>query len=284
MKKRRRLGDLYIRGREVSVDDGSENPVTIWIQKLNEIDRDAVLRRANAAKARYMLECEHDESELFVSTYASVREYLDRDGLLNIVMADDVVAARQRIEAQFTHDEKGWGKDNKILDLIEAWTGSDETPGLAAAYAEDKDDPEALRVKAEIEAFDAQVEAAVEGERVALLQQWIDATDNDLARSASREILKRRADESFMREWTRQQIFHCIRELDDHHQRYFGTIDEVDDLDDQVRAYLDRTCNALLIERSEGKDLPVIPASSTLSESTPAEVQSEASGPAAASA
>jgi uncharacterized protein YbcC (UPF0753/DUF2309 family) len=281
MKKRRRLGDLYVRGKEVSVDDGTNDPVRVWLQKLNEIERDAVLRRANAAKARYMLECEHDESELFVSTFASVREYLDREGLLDIVTADEVVAARQRIEAQLTNDEDGWGKDNKISDLLDAWTGSDEVPGLAAAHAEDEDDPEAIRVKGEIEAFEADLGRKVDAEREMLLREWEDATDQDLARRATREILKRRADESFMREWARQQILFCVREPDDHHRRYFETIAEVDDLDDQIRAFLDRQCNAFLVERAEGKDSPGTPASSPSSESTAAEVPSEVSGPVA---
>lgn len=282
MKKRRRLGDLYIRGKEVSVDDGTNDPVTVWLQKLNEIERDAVLRSANSAKARYMLECEHDESELFVSTFASVREYLDRDGLLDIVIADDAVAARQRIEAQLTNDEDGWGKDNKISELLDAWTGSDETPGLAAAHAEDKDDPEAIRVKGEIEAFEADLDRQVDEERQVLLDDWGDVPDVDLARRATREILKRRADESFMREWARKQIFFCVREPDDHHRRYFETMAEVDDLDDQIRAFLDRQCNAFLVERAEGKDSPGTPASSPSSESTVEEAPSEVSGPVAA--
>ena len=54
--KRRRLGDLYVRGRELAPDDGSGEPVKIWVAKLNEVDREAALRRANATKARYLID------------------------------------------------------------------------------------------------------------------------------------------------------------------------------------------------------------------------------------
>jgi hypothetical protein len=268
VKRRRRLGDLYVRGKEFTVDDGTGDPVTVWLQKLNELERDAVLRRASACKARYLLDAEQEETELFVGTMSSVREYVDRPGMIDIVIGEDLVKAQQRIEAQITHDENGWGKDNKIGDLIDAWTGSDDTPGFAAAFAEDENDPEALRIKGEVEAFEADVARAVEEERQRLIADCEDKPENELSRLAAHQILKRRADEEFMKEWNRQQIFYAIRELDDHHKRYFGTLQEVDDLHDYVREMLERQCSLLFVEASEGKDSPLVTNSSTSSEPT----------------
>lgn len=284
MKKRRRLGDLYIRGKEIKIDDGTGDPVVIWIQKLNEVERDAVLRRSNAAKARYVLECAHEESELFVSTFASVHDYLDHDGMVNVIIAEDVAKARQRLEAQMTSDEEGWGKDDKIKSLLDEWVGTDDEPGLAAAYAEDENDPAALRVKGEIEAYEVELERAVKEEQERLAREYDTAPDLELNRGATREVLKRRAEDVFMKEWLRQQSFYCVREITDHQKRYFGTVAEVDDLHDNVREALERQCNSLFVDLAEGKDSPETPASSTSSEPTPEAEASEPSGPVAVSA
>jgi hypothetical protein len=278
-KPRRRLGDLYVRGEEINVDDGSGAPVKAWIQKLNELERDAVLRRSSAKKARFELEAEHQESEQFVATLGSLREFVDHEGLISIAIAEDMLRFRQRTEAQMTEDEDGWGKDNKITELIDEWTGSTDSPGLAAAYAEDENDPNALRVKGEIEAFEADLERAVTAERDRLVAEWESASEADLARKAARDVLKRRAGEEFIREWNRQQVFYAVREPDDHHRRYFGTLQEVDDLDDRIRELLESKCNQLFMDNQEGKDSPATPALSISSESTP-EI-SKRSGPVA---
>jgi hypothetical protein len=284
MKKRRRLNDLYVRGKEIKIDDGTGDPVVIWIQKLNEVERDAVLRKANAAKARHLLEGEHEESELFVSTLASVHDYLEHEGMVNVVIAEDLAKARQRFEAQMIADEEGWGKDDKITSLLDEWTGIDDEPGLAAAFAEDENDPAALRVKGEIEAYEADLERAVEEEQQRLAREYDNTSNLELSRLAAREVLKRRGDDVFMKEWLRQQTFYCVREPDSHQKRYFGTIAEVDDLHDTVREALERQCNALFVDLAEGKDSPASPASSISSEPTVAEEASEPSGPVAVSA
>lgn len=278
-KPRRRLGDLYVRGKKIEIDDGSGDPVCVWLQKLNEIDREAILRRASAGKARYLIEAEKEDNELFLATLANVRDFVDRDGTIAITIAEEVSRVRQRLEAQMTHDENGWGKDEKIQRLIDAWTGSDDTPGLAAAFAEDENDPEALKVKAEIETYEADLDAAVESETERLKLDWESFSDLELARAASREVLKRRANDEFMKEWGRQQIFYCVRDPDDHYKRYFATMAEVDDLHEQVREQLDRHCNTLFVDLAEGKDSPPTSASSTSSAPTAAGAQSVRSGP-----
>lgn len=281
MRKRRRLADLYVRGKELEVDDGTGDPITIWLQKLNEIERDSILRRANAAKARYMLECDNEESELFVATYGSVREFLDRDGMLNLVIGDDLAKARVRLEEQALADEDGWGKDDKLKKLVDSWTGDENTPGFAAAYAEDENDPQALEVKAELDRYEEELNADLEQERQKLVREWDHTDQDELVRHATHEVLKRRGDDEFMKEWARQQIFYCVREVDDHHKRYFATVAEVDDLDDQIHQFLDQQCNALFVEPTEGKESPASPASSTSPELQSEEEASAPSGPAA---
>lgn len=283
--KRRRLADLYVRGKELTVDDGSNDPVVIWLQKLNEVERDSILRRANAAKARYILECDDENSEVFVGTYGTVRDFLGREQMVEVIISEDLVKARQRFEAQALEDDEGeWGKDGKLKGLIDAWTGDDDSPGLSAAHAEDPNDPEALKVKAELDRYEAWLEEATAAEAAKLGRDWEDSELDEIARKATSVHLYRRADDAFMQEWARQQIFYCVRETADHHKRYFATVAEVDDLDDQIRQFLDQQCTALFVNPTEGKDSPPTPDSS-ISSGTPTEAAAEQpSGPVAASA
>jgi hypothetical protein len=283
-RRRRRLSDLYVQGREVSVDDGTGDPVTVWLHKLNEPDRDAIIRRSSAAKARYQVEYQSEESELFVATCGQISEFLGREDMLNLVITDDLFKANQRIEEQLRHDENTWGKDDLIQGLLDAWTGDDTTPGLAAAYAEDENDPAALKVKAELDRFEDDVKRLVEEERQRLLRELEDPLDQELARLATREVLKRRADEVFMKEWNRQQIFFSVRDPDDRHKRYFETLAEVDDLDDKIRQFLEQQNAALFVSNTEGKDSPPSAASSSSSEATSVVEASASSGPEAVSA
>jgi hypothetical protein len=110
--KRRRLGDLYIRGKMLEPNDGTGEPVKVWMAKLNEIDREAAMRRANAVKARFLIDADDEESETFISMYSEVRELDDREDLVAYVIAEDLSKARRRVEAQRSGDDESWGKDD----------------------------------------------------------------------------------------------------------------------------------------------------------------------------
>lgn len=279
MKKRRRLADLYVRGTEVEFNDGEGEPVKIWIQKLNPIDREACLRRGNAAKARFMMEGDHEESELFHAAYSQIREMSsDRDGLIGIVVAEDVTAHRQKIEAQLTMDDQTWGKDNYLQGLIDAWIGDDANPGLAKTRAEDPEDPEAKRVIEEIERFEAEI-----GERVSsyvdqVKKDWEGTDDETLWRKAAHRIVELQGSEVFNREFERQQIFYCVREAGDHRKRYFSQVSEVDDIDEDLVKTILKHYGVMAVEAAEGKGLRPSQASSNSSEPQPEEETESDSG------
>lgn len=257
--KQRRLSDLYIRGTALSVNDtqGAEDqepPVEVWLQKLNEIDRESVVRRANAARARYMIEADDEESDVFKAMYARIREFEDRAGLVAVVISPDVIRARQRIEAEHRNDEDTWGKDDYLQGLLDAWTGDGENPGLVAVLAEDPEDPEALRVQGELDRFDVEVNVEFQAEIERLEADWTDRTDQQLWHDATAVMLERTSDEAFGREYERQQLFHAVRDPAEHAKRYFATVAEIDDLDAGLRTYLLEQYNALLVEPTEVKD------------------------------
>lgn len=276
--KRRRLADLYVKGKEVELDDGSGEPVVVWLQKLNGVDRESCLRRANSAKAKFMLEADDEDSEIFQAMYAEVRDANERDGLIGVVVAEDVQRHRARIEAKMAADEETWAKDNYLQGLIDSWIGDDDNPGLAATQAEDPDDPEVARVLGEIERFEAEVTAETRTYTSAVLKDWEDVPDEDLWRKASHRLLELKGTDIFNREFDRQQLFHCVREPDDHSRRYFGTVREIDDLDESIVARLLTHYNNMIVDMTEGKDSRASQPSSTSSDPSPAEEAQPDSG------
>lgn len=279
MKARRRLSDLYVRGKEVELNDGQGEPVTVWLQKLNSVDRESCLRRANAAKARFMLEADKEDSEIFQAMYIGVREMHDRDGLVSLVIAEDVAKFRQRFESERSVDEETWGKDAYLQGLIDSWIGDDDNPGLAAAQTQDPDDPEAKRVLAEIERFEAEINAEVRTHTEMLQKDWELVDEDTLWRKATHRVLEIRGNESFNREFERQQLYYCTRNPDNHATRYFGTLQEIDDLDENVATALIRHYGVMAVDVVEGKDSPVSRSSSNSSDpSSEAEVSAD-SGP-----
>lgn len=267
MIKRRRLGDLYVRGKEISIDDGTDDPVVVWLQKLNEVDREAVYRRSQAAKARFLIDADDEDSDSFKSMYAGIRDYNDREGLIRIVTGEEIVKFRIRTESQVAENKESWGKDGFLQGLVDSWVGTDEEPGLARTIVEDPKDPEALRVQAELDRFESEVRDIMDAEFDRLRSEWVEATDESLWTKASHEMLKRRADEVFMAENERQALFFCVRELDDHRVRYFSSPSEIDDLADSVRLRLTGELDTLVVTAHEGKGSPETQDSSASSES-----------------
>lgn len=266
--KKRRLGDLYVRGRELEVGDGEGEPVKVWINKLNEIEREAVLRRANAAKARFMIDSDDEDSEAFAAMYAETREVNSTNELILFIVADDVAAARRRVEAEVTGDEETWNKDDYLQGLLDAWIGDDDNPGLVETMREDPNDPEARRVSDELDRFEREVRGRVDTETQALIKDWEDAEMDTLRRKAAHILLELKASEEFIREVRRQQIFYAVREPTDHKKRYFGTVSDVDDLDEELRKYLTEQYDSLIVPPDEGKDSPPQADSSPPSETT----------------
>jgi hypothetical protein len=276
--KRRRLTDLYVRGRDVTFDEHEGEPVVVWLQKLNEVDRQSVVRRSHAAKARFLLEGDKEDTEVFQSMYSQIRTIDDRDTLFGILTSEELIRARARIEAQLATDEETWGKDNYLQSLYDAWVGTDDEPGLAAAKAEDENDPEALRVEAELDRFETEVAERLEAEADQIRTRWDHAASDELWREAAHRLIVNRSDEIFLAEFERQSLFYCTREPDQHDRRYFSTVTEIDDLDPSIRTRLQRELQDLTVTPAEGKDSRANRDSSTSPEASP-EPTPDSSGP-----
>lgn len=266
MKASRRLSDLFVRGREVTLNDGLGEPVTVWLQKLNPVDRESAFRRAQAAKARFMVDSDNEDGEAFQAMYTEARDVSDQEQLISVLIAEDLGKRRAALEAERAGDEESWGKDNYLQSLVDAWVGDDQNPGLAAVAAEDPDDPEAKRVLDEIERFEAEISEGMKDVLAQLKAPYEETPLDDLRRAVTHKLLEMRGNDVFGQEFERQELFFAVRQADDRHKRYFGTITEINDLDEKVIETLLVHFRNLQVELTEGKDLPAEPDSSTSSE------------------
>lgn len=276
--KKRRLGDLYVVGKEVPInDDSGEEPIVVWVQKLNPLDNDNALRRAAAARARYLAYKKDQESEEYQAALSDVTEFSSREMLIDMVARDELLVRRMRVEAEMGAEEE-WSKDDYLQGLHDAWQGTEEAPGLKQRWTDEPDDPEAKRVLEEMQRFNHAVDKRMEGEREDIRRDYEHKSDDELIAVAVERMIDQRASTKFMREYENEMLLAAVREQDDHKKRYFTERAEVDELDPTVHRTLLEHLQMITVERDEGKDSRGIPASSSSSGPSETEEMAVSSG------
>lgn len=289
MPRKRKATDLYVRGIPLEFDDGrthdddgveipeEDRKVVVWVSKVNPHEMDDVLRRAQAAKARFMRASDDPDSDEYLQVYNGVREYPDRDGLVQVICAKDIRRAKDRIQAELEADDE-WATDGYLQALTDAWQGDDETKGLKWRYAEEPDDPEAKRVYDEMSRFDEMANLELNAERAAILGEWEGVEGEELWVAGTKALLESNAGDVFYREYQIMQVYYGIRDIDDHTKCHFGSVNDVRTVDEGVFAEMSMAINLLTVDVVEGKGSPVIPSGSDSSELPETEEASPDSG------
>jgi hypothetical protein len=258
---KRRLTDLWVVGRELTLDDGEGDPVTIWLQKINAIDSAEATRRCDAARARLLAAKREDDDE-WRSVVNTVREYANgaNSRLVDFLLLEKHGDIQQSVEARLSNEEE-WSKDNYIQGLYDAWR-----EGLERRWLTDHDDEEASRCKAELDRFTAQVTADVESEVELLREGWSEQTGEQLEDRMAEKLLEMDAGQAWMTELWACQIYYGTREPEDRKQRYFTSREEVDALAPRTFESLREAYANLEVDIAEGKGSPAPTPSSPLSE------------------
>lgn len=274
MPARRRLSDLYVTGKEVTIDDG-HGAVTVWLQKCNPVENGDALRHGAARRASAMTYAKNRDSMDWHSATRDVQDFMSRDALLDLAIREELHKRRVRIEGEHAADEE-WAKDDYIKGLVDAWEGTsgDEEEGshaevqlaLKDRFALDENDLEAKHVHDELDRFDLEVEALVDAERASLIADWEGAPDEELVDKAVERVLEQRASQAFSDEYETWTLYWATREPTNHAEKYFKTSDEIHTLSEKVREDLVAHYQTLLVEPSEGKGSEEIPGSSLSSE------------------
>jgi hypothetical protein len=260
---KRRLEDLYIRGRQVVIDDGTGDPVTVWMQKLNPLEHEKAIRKAGAAKARVLMALRDIDSEEYQEAYSDVVDLGPREALVEYLIADESAKIRDAKETELSFADE-WRDENYLQGLRDAWEDPDAP--LKDVYATNPDDEEAHRVFLELKRFADQVAAEVDPEIEALKQDWVDAPEEDIRKKTLERFIELRAGLAWLREFRRAEVYFGTRDSEDHRKYYFASRDQVDGLANEVFFQLSTACQDLMVEPAEGKDSPKTPSSSPSSE------------------
>lgn len=258
MTKQKSLADLYVRGRELTIEDG-DGEATVWIQKLNPIEHSQATRKADAARARVLSVKFDKECEEYLALLNDVLE-ADPEVLIDILAAEEEARLLPITEAKIADEEK-WKEDSYLQGLRDAWR-----EGVKDAYELDPEDVEAKRVHDEIERFvnevKEEVAQGVESVRMSLRQ----TTHKELVELSMNQRIKAAADMAWVNEYYRSEIAIGTRHPDDHKKRIFSTREDVDVL--QLEAYvpLASAFRNLTVDPVEGKDSAGSPPSSDSSE------------------
>lgn len=281
--KKRRLSDLWVTGQEAVVDDG-HGAVKVWVRKLTQLEHEACIRAAAAAKARVLMIRNTPDDEEWLAVYSEIDQMGDRETLIEYITAEELNRISESREAEMAAADE-WGKDDYLQGLRDAWNGDETAPGLRDRYIEDPDDDEAARVFKELERFTAAVDVEVEAERLRLLEDYKSVSDEEVRRQTVDRHLEMRAGMAWVREFHRSQVLYATRDHDDHDRYYFAnqmgkpSRAEVDLLAPETLGALTRTYEALEVDPQEGKDSPP-PMSSLPSSEGPEEAATvDSSGP-----
>lgn len=285
-----RLGDLYVirtpDDKPLEFTNGIDT-IKVHVVKLNAPDSEAVEVRAQAARARRWATVNDPESDEYLSHQANVDQLLPEQ-MIEMLVGQDMQKAAFEIPIRITASPK-WSTDDRLRALQEAWYGDEDNLGLMYPYIageeaidEVEDEvrkaemveelAEARRVWDQLAEYEAEIEEAMADRRIELAEIYEDDDDPDgeeyIAglRAKLLTVMKRLdADLVYLEEQRWQKIFYCTRQVEDWHVRYFGTMDEVRGLPEQVNQRIMDVYNDLSLTGAEGKESPGTPGSSTSS-------------------
>jgi hypothetical protein len=250
---RKRLTDLYMKGRPLSIadDDPDAEGIPVWVSKITPLQRKNASEKANSARVSTLalkkLAEDSDEKMSYRDQFMSLG-LETRDDLIDFVIGPELQKVRFALEAEVGAKDE-WSENDYLISLQDAWNDS-----LEAKYAEDPEHPEAKRVFEALSKFSDEVEALVEADKEGLVKDYADFTDERLQAMVVDRIIEIESDIKWIVEFRKWQIFYAIRDPENHKELYFLDKIEIDELDDRVFNELYAAFEDLTVDTLEGKD------------------------------
>lgn len=247
MLKNNKLLDLFVRGKEVTIKDpetGQE--VDVWLQKLNPTQHETVVRRANAARAKFLSIKNDPDSDEYQSLYGEVLD-MEKDEMIDIIIAEEIANKVNSVESMISEKDE-WNKDNYLQGLRDAW----QEEGLADKYFRE-DDEEAGKVFAELKRFAEQVAKEVEAERANLVADHLERSLDAVVNEAMESKIASNANLEWLKAFRKGQLVYAVRDIKDHSNCLLDW-QSVDELQEDSFNVLSNEYRNLTVEPIEGKD------------------------------
>lgn len=250
MIKNRRLSDLYVKGKTITIGD-DDDTVTVWMQKLNSSEHEAIIRKANAARAKLLAGSKDEESEEYQALCGEVME-LEKDEMIDILIANELANKAQAIESEISEKEE-WSKDNYVQGLRDAWLG-----GLSEEFHKERTE-ESVKVFEELKRFTDQVNAELDAARLDLQAAHLERNLDSIYKEAVEQRIVSAGNMEWLKTYRKGEVVYSVRDPEDHKIRLLdwnsdGGHDCIDDLQEEVLNRLMSEYRDMSVEPVEGKD------------------------------
>lgn len=258
MPKSKTLKDLYVVGKDVDITDDQGNTVSVYVKKLNPVDHETTVRKANARRARVLsmarVPKDSEERDVYMNQLFDIAP--DRASMIEFLAGEHIGRCYASKEAELAADEQ-WSKDEYIQGLRDAWTGGLFQVYLAGApedeFEDDTEYKEAVRVKEELERFQEALSKELELERADFKSFLDDDNDEELIEAAINRIIESQADLEWLTEYKKCEVWLGVRDPKTKN-RYFAERHMVDEIATPVLGQLIRAYAELNVDVVEGKD------------------------------
>lgn len=259
LSRRRRLADLYVRGKvvELTDDNDEELGVSVWVHKISPLENKRAMDQANTIRAKMAaarFADDEDEFRLALAGSAEMAGLFDsRPDMIDYIKSEEISRARQTIEAELGDDEE-WSKNGYLEGLRESWYGEEIGKGLREQFALNPDHAEASAVYKELVRFIDSRDALLEREKKRIRRDEDRTTDKELRHMVVDALIQAEAENTWYSEFRKRQLFYSIREVTDHQERYFKDVEELEELNEIVVTKLLAEFDLVNVEVGEGKD------------------------------
>lgn len=255
-RNRRRLGDLYVVGKEVSFDDGTGDPIVVFVRKLNPIEHETALKRANAVRASLLVDYRNPDSEASRELQAELLDY-DRDELVHMLVEEERATHRPVIEAEVEARED-WANEGYLDGLIEAWNDGLSDKHVAGpkdpeSPEKDEEYQEALKIHGEMERLLEEVDEELDAHIEAYEKDLEELSEDELRKRSEKSRMNMKINSEWFTEFRRCELWLCVKEKD-RKTNYFQDRNEIASLPLEVMSRLVSEYKALSMEPAEGKD------------------------------
>lgn len=254
MNKTKKLFQLYVTGNPVTIGDDDGNEETLWIQKLNQHENESAYRKANAKRAKFILDKRDADSQAILELRGEYEALLDdgREPMVTYLANEKIGSAYEAREAELAASDE-WSKDGYYQGLLDSW--NDE---MAERYARrddgDEPDEEAIKVFDEMKRFTEELEKILLSEKEDHMAYFEAMSDEKLEKLLIEKLIAGEADSIWLNEYKMQEIYYACRDFSNHTVRYFDSRDELNKIDFNVLIALLSAYRDLNVELTEGKD------------------------------
>lgn len=248
--KRRRLGDLYMVGQVIELNDNTgDDPIEVYLQKISPIEqRDAADYGTKARASILSMKNAPIEEKVLYEDQLGDMGLEHREDFIDFLASSRIdelrLSAEQRIAA-----EDGWAKDDYLNSLQQAWND-----GVRDTWVSTDDDLEANRIYDELKRYTDEVDKALEVDKQDVYSEFDLIETDELRTKVIDKIIEMEADFAWMNEFSFYQAFYATRDPENHDERYFESIDEVKCLDTRILAEIIGAYREMTVEGVEGKD------------------------------